>query len=115
MKRLTVKGVEQGLRDLSGNMAAVARLFGVSRTSVFQYIQARPELQAILKDCREAMLDNAESALYKNVLAGKTVDLIFFLKTQGRSRGYTEKSEVEVTGRGVVVVLPEKDPAPDPM
>ena len=40
------------------------------------------------------MLDNAESILYKKVLEGSTPELLFFLKTQGKRRGYVERSEV---------------------
>jgi hypothetical protein len=39
------------------------------------------------------MLDNAESVLYKKVLEGSTPELLFFLKTQGRFRGYVERQE----------------------
>jgi len=44
------------------------------------------------------MLDNAESMLYTKVLAGSTPELLFFLKTQGKRRGYVEKQQVEHSG-----------------
>jgi len=39
------------------------------------------------------MLDMAESSLYRRVLAGDSCAVCFFLKTQGRKRGYIERGE----------------------
>lgn len=50
---------------------------------------------AALTDARERMLDDAETMLYKKVLDGSTPELLFFLKTQGRNRGYVEKQELD--------------------
>jgi hypothetical protein len=77
-----------------GNVAAVARRFGVSRGTILNRVNESPTLQKVLADARESMLDNAESVLYKKVLEGSTAELIFFLKTQGKSRGYVERQEL---------------------
>ena len=77
-----------------GNLSAVARQFGVSRMTVHRYMADHPTVKASVADARESMLDNAESVLYKKVLEGSTPELIFFLKTQGRNRGYVERSEI---------------------
>lgn len=76
-----------------GNVAAIARKLGVNRSTIWNRCNESPTLMQALTDAREAMLDNAESVLYKKVLEGSTPELIFFLKTQGRSRGYFEKQE----------------------
>lgn len=81
-----------------GNVAAVARALGVSRRTVLRYADDRPTVKTALEDARENMLDNAESVLYKKVLEGSTPELLFFLKTQGKSRGYVERSETEHLG-----------------
>ena len=81
-----------------GNISAVARAFGVSRTAIYNWMQGKVTVMAALADSRETMLDNAESILYKKALEGSTPELIFFLKTQGKQRGYTEKSEIEHSG-----------------
>lgn len=44
--------------------------------------------------CREMRLDFAEAQLLKNIQAGKEASLIFFLKTQGKRRGYVERTEI---------------------
>jgi len=92
MKKLTAKLVETRLRKHDGNLAAVARASGVTRSAVDDYIRRRPALQQITRECRESMKDNAESTLYRAVIAGEAWAVCFFLKTQARDRGYVEKT-----------------------
>jgi transposase-like protein len=82
------------ITDAKGNVSAVARAFGVSRKTIYNHIERYKTAQDALEDARETMLDNAESILYKKVLEGSTPELLFFLKTQGKRRGYVERSEV---------------------
>jgi hypothetical protein len=77
-------------RLLSGNMAAVARHFGVTRQAVWDFVHRRAKLQQVATDLREGMKDNVESALYNAALAGEAWAVCFFLKTQARDRGYSE-------------------------
>lgn len=85
--------VAAALAELQGNVAGAAKRFGVARQSVADLIERRPALQKVARDAREGMLDNAESALYRAVLAGEAWAVCFFLKTQGRSRGYVERPQ----------------------
>lgn len=87
--------VAAALVELSGNVSAVAKRFSVHRSSVQELIEKRPSLQRVIKDAREGMTDNAESALYRAVLAGEAWAVCFYLKTQGKSRGYVERQEVQ--------------------
>lgn len=95
---LTVASVTKRLQEFSGNLAAVARTFGVTRQAVFNFVHKRPALLAIADDVREGMKDNAESALQKAVLAGEAWAVCFFLKTQAKDRGYIERGELSVDG-----------------
>ncbi len=93
MAKLTVLLVEAKLRELGGNIAAVARAFEVSRRAVQNFNQAHPKLQEVLKEARETMIDDAESSLYKAIKNGEAWAVCFFLKTQGKCRGYIESGE----------------------
>src|SRR5271166_3797306 len=94
MAVLNAKGVEEKLREFNGNMAAVARFFGVSRVAVWKYVNKRPSLQEVARDCLETMKDNAESSLHRALLAGEAWAVCFFLKTRAKDRGYIERQEV---------------------
>lgn len=82
------------IEKYKGNIASVARSLGCTRQTIYNHIKKHPTLQQALDDARQTMLDNAESVLYNKVVTGDTTALIFFLKTQGKSRGYTERQEV---------------------
>ena len=96
---LTAESVETKLREFNGNLAAVGRAFGVTRQSVWRFIQSRPKLKAAADDVREGMKDNAESSLHRAVLAGEAWAVCFYLKTQAKDRGYVEKQEIETYGK----------------
>lgn len=85
--------VAAALAELQGNIAAVAKRFGVDRSAVRQLVDRRPALRRVLADAREGMKDNAESALFRAVLAGEAWAVCFFLKCQAKDRGYVERHE----------------------
>lgn len=82
------------LVTVSGNIMAVAKKFGVSRQSILERIHKSPALTRICKDAREGMKDHAESALYRAIIGGEAWAICFFLKTQGKDRGYIERQEL---------------------
>lgn len=94
MTRLNIKQVREKIMEHKGNVAAVARRLGVTRTSLLRFIQLRPGLAEMLQEAREAMLDDAESALFSAVRNGEAWAVCFILKTKGKARGYTERQEV---------------------
>lgn len=97
-----------------GNVAAVARAFGVDRTSVRDLIERTPALQQVCKDEREGMKDAVESVLYEQAEAGEAWAVCFFLKTQAKDRGYVEKQEVEHSGVNRLVIEEEEVRADGP-
>lgn len=86
--------VAAAMVELNGNISAVARRFNVHRFAVQNLIENRPALQKVLADIRKGMIDNVESRFYADCLKDGyqyQTSRIFFLKTQARERGYTEK------------------------
>lgn len=81
------------LREVYGNVSAVARKLKVSRTTLYNFINAHEQIKAELSDTREELVDIAESALFKNILSGDPASIFFFLKTQAKHRGYVERKE----------------------
>jgi transposase-like protein len=104
---LTVKQAEAALQQTAGNVMAAARALGVSRSTLYRRINESASLQEVLTDAREELVDIAESALRREVLAGNITAIIFTLKTQGKSRGYVERTEVGGTDGGPVKFIVE--------
>ena len=102
--KLTAEAVTAAIRDMNGNISAVARRLGVCRQTVYSYIERHPSVKDVLAEARETMIDNAESALYRAVLNGEAWAVCFFLKTQGKSRGYVERQEVTGADGGAIVM-----------
>lgn len=95
--------VQSSIEQLSGNMSAIARKHGKSRAWMYEYIRNNG-LWKCVEESREKMIDNVESALYSQALAGNTTAMIFFLKTQGKSRGYVERQELTGKDGNSIVV-----------
>jgi hypothetical protein len=94
MRVLDAKRVGPKLREYRGNLASVARHFGVTRQAVQKFVASRPALRAAYEDCREAMKDDAEAALHESVLAREGWAVQFYLRTQARDRGYGDRVTV---------------------
>lgn len=100
---LTEESVAEALRELGGNMAAVGRKFGVGRNAVQEYVSNRDHLRAICLEQKEVLCDDIEGSFIRNARDGGNVAAqIFFLKTQGRHRGYSERLELSGDGSGPV-------------
>ena len=102
--KLTVEPVTTAIRELHGNLSAVAKQLGVCRQTLYTYIERHPSVNNVVAESRETMLDNAESALYRAVLGGEAWAVCFFLKTQGKRRGYVERQEVTGADGGAIVM-----------
>jgi hypothetical protein len=85
--------VAESIKKLNGNIAAVCKELGTTRGTFQHYCERHPAIATVLYESREEMLDMAESSLYRRVLAGESWAVCFFLKTQGRKRGYIERAE----------------------
>ena len=75
----------------------MAQSIKCSRETVYKRLRQSEELRDTLAEAREAALDRAEQFLFEKCEVGDTTALIFFLKTQGRSRGY---GDVGRSGQG---------------
>ncbi len=95
--KFAIPKVIEALQETGGLKARAARLLGCTRATVKSYIERYPEIQAALEEAEEDLLDEAESQLREQIRAGQLTAIIFFLKTKGKGRGYTER--VETTGK----------------
>jgi predicted transcriptional regulator len=89
----TVDEYAQALREAKGMVSIAARRLGVSRQAVNQRISKHPTLREARDDAREEMTDVAELRLYERIQAGEAWAVCFYLKTQGKERGYVERTE----------------------
>ncbi len=65
----------------------------MTRQTLYNWIEKDEDLLDVQTQAREALLDLAESQLYKKIEEGDLTSIIFALKTIGKRRGYIERYE----------------------
>ncbi len=83
----------EALREFDGNMAAAGRKFHCHRAYISTLVNDDLELRELVNELKETFIDEAENKLYDAIREGNIVATIFFLKTQARHRGYSERFE----------------------
>jgi len=79
------------LRANGGNIQAACKHCHIGRRTIYEWRDKEEWIAEAIEDIREISVDNVETSLYKSAMEGNVTAQIFFLKTQGRSRGYIEK------------------------
>jgi hypothetical protein len=91
IKRLTNDEIIKAINDSEGNLTVAARRLHCSRQTIYNRSERSEAVRAAYFNAIETMVDLAESKLYENIKAGKESSIIFFLRTKGKYRGYTEQ------------------------
>jgi predicted transcriptional regulator len=94
LQKKQLSTVLEAIEELRGCKARVAKSLGVSRATVYLWIQNHPEIAQAFEDIKEERLDIGESALDAAVERGEAWAVCFLLKTQGKDRGYIERQEL---------------------
>ena len=99
-----------------GNISETCKKIGISRTTFYEWYKKDKEFKEKIEEIKESLLDFAESILMKKIKEGDNTCLIFFLKTKGKNRGYTERIETEnkeveefSSEKAIKIYLPKKD------
>lgn len=87
-----------------GLVSYAARKLGCHPDTVRTYAKRYASVRDALNEARYAMTDTAELSLFDQVVKGEAWAVQFYLKTQGKNRGYVERQEITGTDGGAVVV-----------
>lgn len=80
----------------------------------YRWYREDPEFKERVEQIKETAVDYVESQLFKQIAAHIPQSTIFFLKTRGKDRGYTERHEV--TGKdGAPIEIRVIEPYVDPL
>jgi hypothetical protein len=77
-----------------GLLTAAADALGCTRGAIYEAAKKHPEIQRAIEEARERTTDVAEGKLFQKINEGDNTAIIFYLKTQGKKRGYVERQEV---------------------
>ena len=84
----------EAIHNSRGLLTAAAKSLGVTRKAIYDAAKRHPEVQKAIEEARERTTDLAEGKLYQQINEGNMTAIIFYLKTQGKKRGYVERQEV---------------------
>lgn len=96
------------LEQTLGIVTQAAKIAGIDRTTHYKWMNEDPEYKEAVESIKEIALDFAESQLHKQIKKGEVTSTIFYLKTQGKKRGYIEKQEIENSGSLTINWMEEK-------
>ncbi len=74
----------------ANNISMTCKAIGIGRTTFHDWYREDKEFRQAVDDAKEGMLDLAETMLMSEIKNGNIAAICFFLKTQGRRRGYVE-------------------------
>ncbi|MGW8300434.1 MAG: hypothetical protein ACWGNO_00115 [Desulfobacterales bacterium] len=95
---LKIKQIESMLRKTNGLISHAAELLGVSAPAIHDRINRSPHLQEVRRQIEERLIDKSENVVYHHMQNKNLTAAIFHLKTKGKSRGWVEKRESEISG-----------------
>ena len=100
------------LEQSLGVITTAAKKADVSRTIVYQWIKDDEEFAKQVKSFEDLALDFVESQLFKQIRDDNVAATIFYLKTKGKNRGYSERTEISgPEGQNITpfqIILPRK-------
>ena len=80
------------IKRTSGMLINAARALGVSRTSMYRYVDRYAAVKACLEEEREYFLDLAELALHAAISRGEPWAIKLLLLGPGKSRGFSYRN-----------------------
>jgi hypothetical protein len=91
------------IQGSKGLMDVIAKRLGCSWSTAQSYINRSEEAKQAFTDEREAYLDRVETKAMECIDAGSEQMIKFYLATIGKHRGFTEKSQIELSGNNPLI------------
>lgn len=114
LKQESIKLMKDRFIDaLESNLGIVmqaSQACGISRMSHYKWIKEDEDYARRVNEIETVTLDFAEASLMKQIKEGNPTSTIFFLKTKGKKRGYTEEHTIRMSSE---VILPEPPTPPE--
>ena len=97
LKKNLIEALEKSL----GVVTTACKKCNCSRQTFYEYCREDENFKNQVNDISEIAIDFVESQLYRKIQDGDTTSIIFYLKTKGKKRGYSEKLEIESTNKNI--------------
>jgi len=108
-REFTAQKIIESLHKSHGLLTLAAKNAGIGYRTVCRYVEEYPSVAQAVVDAKDEMLDFAEGKLFAQISKNNMTAIIFYLKTQGKARGYIERQEF--TGDKGEPLIPPAPPA----
>ena len=85
------------LHNNHGHISKACESAKIHRRTYYTWIEKDDKFKEQVEDAKEALVDYVESKLLQKINDLDTTSIIFFLKCKAKSRGYTERTEIELS------------------
>jgi hypothetical protein len=102
----------KALEKNSGNISESCKKINISRKTFYHWCKKDENFKNQVEEIKESLIDLAENKLMEQIKKGNITAIIFFLKTKGKERGYTEKQEIKHSSdiaSNIKIYLPKKE------
>ena len=89
-KRVLMEALEKTM----GVVSTACRNANISRDTFYRWYKEDDNFKEEVDKLKNVSLDFAESKLLEQINGGNTTAIIFYLKTQGKHRGYVETHDI---------------------
>lgn len=104
MTKLNESIIIKAFKGTGGVVSDAARKLKITRKALYVHIAKNPKVKEALEESREEMLDTAEGALFTKVKENEIRAVTFYLKHQGKDRGYSEHQRIDANITGEIAV-----------
>ena len=87
----------KAVENSGGFVSLIADRVGCSLTSIYNWIEKDEDVAAAIKREKVKQVDHAEGKLQSLIKKENPTAIIFYLKTQGKDRGYYEHRTQDIT------------------
>jgi hypothetical protein len=89
----TTASIVAAVKKRKGKLYLAAADLGITTQTLRNYARRWKEVRNAIHEAKGRMLDVAEDKLFQAIAKGEAWAICFFLKTQGKHRGYVERVE----------------------
>ncbi len=98
-QKFTAQQIIEALKETKGMVYLAADRLGCQAQTLYNYRDRYPAVRAAMESEDGKINDVAEMKLYQAIVAGESWAVQFRLRTKAKQRGYSERTEVEVSGK----------------
>ena len=95
----TIEQIAEALEHSAGIFTVAAKMLGCAPNTISNKVRVSKKLRKLVAEIKYKTLDLAEAQLLKKLKEGNMTAIIFYLKTQGKERGYVERVQEQAVGR----------------